>query len=374
MSKKRVFAEISLDAVRENIKNMHSMTDENTKMIIVIKANGYGHGALKIAEGLENTDYVFGYATATAEEAFNLRDNGVKKAILILGYTFPDNYTEMIEEDIRPTVFKSETAIQLNETAKRLNKKAKIHIKVDTGMSRIGFTCDEEGLKNIEEINKLPNIDIEGIFTHFARADERNKDNVKEQLSKFLGFVKKCEERGISIKYKHASNSAGILELKEANLDIVRAGITVYGLWPSEEMDRSRIKLIPAMKIKSSVVYIKILPAGIPISYGGTYITDKDTRVATIPVGYADGYPRSLSNKGYVLIRGKRAPILGRVCMDQMMVDVTDIPEAKEYDEVILLGAMGDESITAEDIGKLSGRFNYEFVCDISERVPRVYK
>ncbi|MCR4922527.1 MAG: alanine racemase [Lachnospiraceae bacterium] len=374
MSKKRVFAQVSLDAVRRNMKNMHAILKEDTKMIAVIKANGYGHGALKIAESLEDIDYVFGYATATAEEAFYLRDNGIKKAILILGYTFPENYEEMILEDIRPSVFKLETAIQLNETAKRLGRVAKIHIKLDTGMSRIGFSCDDDGLQNIKKISELSNIEIEGLFTHFARADEKDKSNAIKQLKLFNDLSDKCREKGISIKYRHASNSAGILELKEANLDIVRAGITVYGLWPSEEMDKSKIELTPAMQIKSSVVYIKTLPKGVPISYGGTFVTNKETRVATIPVGYADGYPRSLSNKGYVLIRGKKAAILGRVCMDQMMVDVTDIPEAMEYDEVVILGSQGDETITAEYIGELSGRFNYEFVCDISERVPRVYK
>ncbi|MCR4741214.1 MAG: alanine racemase [Lachnospiraceae bacterium] len=374
MSKKRVYAEISLGAIRENMENMHSLLDEKTKMIAVIKANGYGHGALKIAECLEDTGYVFGYATATAEEAFRLRDNGIRKAILILGYTFPENYEEMIAEDIRPSVFKYETAKQLNDTAKKLGKTAKIHIKIDTGMSRIGFMPDDKGLSEIKRISELENIETEGIFTHFARADEKDKSNALGQLGSFLAFADRCEKNGIRFRYRHASNSAAILELKEANLDIVRAGITVYGLWPSEEMDRQRISLKPAMTLKSSIVYIKDLPEGIPVSYGGTFITKKATRVATIPVGYADGYPRSLSNKGYVLIRGKRAGILGRVCMDQMMVDVTDIPEASEYDEAVLLGRQGDEIITAEDIGDMSGRFNYEFVCDISERVPRVYK
>ncbi|MCR5735953.1 MAG: alanine racemase [Lachnospiraceae bacterium] len=373
MSKKRIYAEISLDAVSENMDNMHRMLDDNTKMIAVIKANGYGHGALRIAECLEKKDYVFGYATATAEEAFYLRDNGIKKDILILGYTFPENYEQMIKEDIRPSVFKLESARQLNEAAGKLDKKARIHIKIDTGMSRIGFFPDDDSLSEIRKISELEYIEIEGIFTHFARADEKDKQNALGQLKLFKDFADRCDEAGIKIRYRHASNSAGILELKEANLDIVRAGITVYGLWPSEEMDKNRIELKPAMQLKSSIVYIKTLPAGVPVSYGGTFVTDKPTRVATIPVGYADGYPRSLSNKGYVLINGKRARILGRVCMDQMMVDVTDIPDAKEYDEAVLLGKQGDAVITAEELGELSGRFNYELVCDISERVPRVY-
>ena len=373
MSKKRVVAEVSLDAIENNIKNMEGLIKPGTKILAVIKADGYGHGALQIAVRLEQIDHVFGYATATAEEAFKLRNGGIKKPILVLGYTLPDNYEEMIRLSIRPAVFKEETAGQLSEAARAVGKRCKIHIKVDTGMSRIGLPCNENGVKAALKIASYDMLDTEGIFTHFARADEDDKSSANSQFSNFVDFTDKCRAGGLEPDFLHCSNSAAILTMPEANLDLVRAGITMYGLSPSGREVTEPIKLEPAMSLKSSIVYIKELPAGREISYGGIYKTEKKTRVATIPVGYADGYPRSLSYKGYVLIRGKRAPILGRVCMDQFMVDVTDIPEAREYDEVVLLGNCGGNSITAEELGELSGRFNYELVCDISDRVPRKY-
>lgn len=373
MSKKRVVAEVSLDAIENNIKNMEGLIRPGTKILAVIKADGYGHGALQIAVRLEQIDHVFGYATATAEEAFKLRNGGIKKPILVLGYTFPDNYEEMIRLSIRPAVFKEETARQLSEAARAAGKRCKIHIKVDTGMSRIGLPCNEDGVKAALKIASYDMLEPEGIFTHFARADEDDKSSAKAQFSRFVDFTDKCRMGGLAPEFLHCSNSAAILSMPEANMDLVRAGITMYGLSPSGEEVTGPIRLEPAMSLKSSIVYIKELPAGREISYGGIYRTEKTTRVATIPVGYADGYPRSLSNKGYVLIKGKKAPILGRVCMDQFMVDVTDIPEASEYDEVVLLGNSGGNSITAEDLGAMSGRFNYELVCDISDRVPRKY-
>lgn len=374
MSRQRIVAEINLGAIVSNMEHMRAKINQETKMIAVIKADGYGHGALKVAERLEGLDYLFGFATATAEEALELRAGGIRKPILILGYTFPEDYEALITNEIRPAVFKAETAEQLAACAKRLGKKAAVHIKVDTGMSRIGVPADDTGLSIVKEIASYQELVIEGIFTHFARADEIDKKYAKLQLERFLHFTDECQAQGVTIAYRHCSNSAGILEFKEANMDFVRAGITVYGLWPSDEVSRDSIMLTPAMTLKSSIVYIKTLEAGTQISYGGTYTTEKATRIATIPVGYADGYPRSLSNKGCVLIKGKRAPIVGRVCMDQFMVDVTEIPEAEEYDEVILLGKSEKDEITAEEIGNLSGRFNYELVCDITKRVPREYR
>ena len=373
MSKKRVEAEISLSAIENNIINMSNIIDPGAKILAVIKADGYGHGALQIAVRLEQIDRVFGYATATAEEAFKLRNGGIKKPILVLGYTFPDNYEDMIRLDIRPAVFKTETAAQLNEAAKTVGKHCRIHIKVDSGMSRIGVPCNEEGMKTALEIAAYDMLDVEGIFTHFARADEPDKASAYGQLNRFNGFLEQCGRKGLTPVFRHCSNSAAILEIPEANMDLVRAGITMYGLSPSGEDITGPIRLEPAMSVKSSIVYIKTLEPGVEISYGGIYKTDRITRVATVPVGYADGYPRSLSNKGYVLIHGRKAPVLGRVCMDQMMVDVSDIPEAHEYDEVVILGNSGGMSITAEELGRLSGRFNYELVCNISDRVPRKY-
>ncbi len=373
MSKKRVVAEISLSAIENNIRNMESLLSPGTMILAVIKADGYGHGALQIAVRLEQFDHVFGYATATAEEAFKLRNGGIKKPILVLGYTFPDNYEEMIKLDIRPTVFKEETALQLEEAARAVGRPCRIHIKVDTGMSRIGVPCNEDGVLSAIKISSHDQLITEGIFTHFARADEKDKRYAVKQLENFKWFLERCEKEGLSPMFKHCSNSAAILEMKDANMDLVRAGITMYGLWPSGVESEDTIRLEPAMSLKSSIVFIKTLPAGTQISYGGIYVTDRETKVATVPVGYADGYPRSLSNKGYVLIRGRKAPILGRVCMDQLMVDVTDIPDVREYDEVVLLGNSEGLCITAEELGSLSGRFNYELVCGISDRVPRKY-
>lgn len=370
----RVYAAVDLSAVRWNMERMHDNLMTGTQMIGVIKTDGYGHGAVPIGRELETLPYVFGYAAATAEEAFILRRAGLKKPILILGYTFPYCYEELIRQDIRPAVFRRDMLKALDECAEKLGKKAPVHVKVDTGMSRIGIRPDEEGLAFMEWAVSLQHIVVEGAFTHFARADERDKSAARAQLARFTGFLEKVEERtGIEIPVKHCSNSAGILELPEANLSLVRAGITLYGLSPSEEVPKDLLSLRPVLSLKSHLVYVKEVEAGTPVSYGGTYVTEKRMRIATVPVGYGDGYPRSLSNKGYVLIRGKRARILGRVCMDQFMVDVSEIPEAKEGDEVTLIGADGAEEITMETLGDLSGRFNYELACDLGKRIPRVY-
>lgn len=378
----RVYARIDLGAVRYNLDAMKNNIPAGTKMMAVIKTDAYGHGAVPIARSIEELDYISGYATATAEEAFELRDNGINKPILILGYTFPYSHRRMLLQGIRPTVFRTDMAKELSECATELIKSgelkepAPIHIAVDTGMSRIGITPDEAGADFVREVASLEGIRIEGIFTHFARADEKDLTNVKERGKVFADFVKKAEETaGIHIPIKHCANSASIIAVPESGMDMVRAGVTLYGMWPSEEVPRDIIDLKPAMELISHIVMIKDVPAGTPVSYGETFVTSKTTRIATVPVGYGDGYPRSLSNKGYVLIDGKRANILGRVCMDQFMVDVTDIPKVREGDEVILLGRdkKSGEEITAEFLGELSGRFNYELTCDINKRVPRVY-
>lgn len=370
----RVYAAVDLSAILYNMERMHSHISPETMMMGVIKTDGYGHGAIQIGRELEKLPYVFGYAVATAEEALALRQGGLQKPVLILGYTFPYSYEALIDQEIRAAVFREDTLEELSACAKRLGKKAKVHIKVDTGMSRVGIRPDEEGLSFLQKACRLPWIEIEGIFTHFARADEKDKTSARTQLSVFCSFVEKAEElTGIVIPVKHCSNSAGILELPEANLSLVRAGITLYGLSPSEEVPKEILTLRPALSLKSHLVYVKEVEAGTPVSYGGTFVTEKRTRIATIPVGYGDGYPRSLSGKGHVLIRGRRAPILGRVCMDQFMVDVTDIPEAKEGDEVTLIGKDGGEELTMEELGALSGRFNYELACDLGKRIPRIY-
>lgn len=369
----RVYATVDLDAATWNMEAMHKLLKDGTKMFAVIKTDGYGHGAVEIAHKIQSLDYLHGFCVATVEEALILRRNGVEKPILILGYTFPEQYEAMILHDIRPTVISYEMAKRLSDMAVSLNKKCFVHIKTDTGMSRIGYQVCGESAEEIAQIAKLPNIVMEGIFTHFARADERNKDSAHAQFEQFQQMIRLCEDRDVSFQYHHCSNSAGIVDLPEVNMDIVRAGITLYGLWPSDEVQKERIALRPLLEIKSCVVFVKELPAGREISYGGTFVTDRCMKIATIPVGYGDGYPRKLSNRGYVLIHGKKARILGRVCMDQFMVDVTDIADVTAGTEVTLLGRDKDAVITMEELGDISGRFNYEFACDLGKRVPRVY-
>lgn len=369
----RVYAAIDLDAAVHNMEAMHALLKPDTKMFAVIKTDGYGHGAVELAHKLESLDYLFGFCVATVEEGLILRRHGVEKPILILGYTFPEQYADIIAHKLRPAVFTFEMAQLLSKEAQRQNTDCYIHIKTDTGMSRIGYQVTESAANEIAQISQLPNIVMEGIFTHFARADETDKTAAHRQFEQFTHMIDLCEKAGVTFRYHHCSNSAGIVDLPECNMDIVRAGITLYGLWPSDEVLKERIDLHPLMELKSRVVYVKELPAGREISYGGTYKTDKATRVATIPVGYGDGYPRGLSNRGYVLIHGKKAPILGRVCMDQFMVDVTDIDNVETGTVVTLLGRDGEESLSMELLGDLSGRFNYEFACDIGKRVPRVF-
>lgn len=374
-SYQRVWAEVDLDAIWENMVHMKENIAEKTKILAVIKTDGYGHGGVPIAKMLEQLDFMFGYAAATYEEAHVLREAGVKKPILILGYTFPYCYEELIREEIRPAVYRRDTVEELAAAAVKVGQKAKVHIKVDTGMGRIGITPDEEGLEFVRFLIEHPELEVEGIFTHFAKSDEADKTSANHQLELFQNFIDKIQtELGITIPVKHCSNSAAILEMPQANMDMVRAGITTYGLYPSEEVSKDIVPLRAAMSLYSHIVYCKTIHAGQSVSYGGLFTAQKDTRVATIPVGYGDGYPRSLSGKGYVLIRGKKAPILGRVCMDQFMVDISEIPGVMEGDKVTLLGVDGTERITAEELGELSGRFNYEFVCDLGKRIPRVYR
>lgn len=373
MAVNRVRADIDLDAVLYNMESMHKKLKPGTKIAAVVKADAYGHGAVEISRVLENLPYLWGYAVATSNEAMQLVEAGRKKPIIILGLSFPEQFEEIVENDLRPAVCTYETAQALSDIAAEKNKVCRIHIKVDTGMSRIGFQVTPESADMVARISKLPNIMIEGIFTHFARADESSKAPAYEQFKQFEKMIAMVEEKGVQIPLKHCSNSAGIVEIPECNMDMVRAGITLYGLWPSEEVDKTKISLKPVMSLRSRVAYVKELLPGRQISYGGTFTVKKKMTVATVPVGYGDGYARGLSNKGWVLIKGQRAPICGRVCMDQCMVDVTDIPGVKIGDTVTLLGKDADEEITMEQLGELSGRFNYEFACLITPRVPRIY-
>ena len=370
---RRIKANISVNIIEQNFESMRNNINKETKIMAVVKADGYGHGAVPIAKRMEPKDYIWGFAVAAAEEAFELRKAGVRKPILILGPVFPEYYEELVLQEIRIPVMTWEEAKDFSDACTAAGRHGYVHIALDTGMSRIGFSDTEESASVIQKIAKLPDLSIEGLFTHFARADETDVTPALIQLERYERFAKLLEEKGVQIPLHHCSNSAGIIRMPQANMNMVRAGITIYGIYPSEEVEREPVPLKPAMELISHVSYVKDLPAGAAISYGGTYVTERPSRIATIPTGYADGYPRLLSNKGSVLIHGKRAPIRGRVCMDQFMVDVTDIPDVRRGDRVVLMGRDGDDAITADELGALSGRFPYELVCCISPRVPRVY-
>lgn len=369
----RVRADIDLDAVAHNFEVMRGRLKKGTDICAVVKADCYGHGALQIARMIEPYDYIWGYACATPEEAMLLKKNGLKKPVILLGYAFPESYETIIQNDIRACVFEEESAAALSEAAQKLGRKAIVHLAVDTGMSRIGFQANEEAAKEILRIASLPGLVIEGMFTHFARADEESLEPAVRQYQAYTYMADLLEKNGLTIPVRHVSNSAALMRFPEANENMVRAGITIYGLLPSEEVREEMKDLKPAMSLISHISYVKCLPAGRAVSYGGTYVTTHDTVVATIPVGYADGYPRGLSNKGSVLIRGRKVPIIGRVCMDQFMVDVSSMPDVRAGEEVVLMGRQGDAFISAEELGSLSGRFNYELVSDITKRVPRCY-
>jgi len=369
----RVYAKVDLDAVVWNMERMRERMPEGTGMLGVVKADAYGHGAVPVARRLEPLRYLAGFAVATPEEAFGLREGGIKKPVLVLGYSFPCFYDRMAAEEIRPAVFREDSIETLEEAVRRTGKPVRVHIKVDTGMNRIGITPDERGLSFVKALMGRQGIVIEGIFTHFARADEADKTDALRQLRTFQNFIHMIEEElKLEIPVKHCANSAGILELPEAGMDLVRAGIAMYGMYPSEETGRE-VPLRPALSLHSRIVFLKTIEKGQSVSYGGTFTAERRMRVATIPVGYGDGYPRGLSGRGYVLVHGRRAPVLGRVCMDQFMVDVSDIPEVSEGDEAVLIGGDGGEQISAELLGELSGRFHYELVCCLGKRVPRIY-
>lgn len=369
----RVYAKIDLDAIAYNMEQMKKRLGGDTQLIAVVKTDGYGHGAIPIAQMFEETEYVWGYATASLDEAMVLRDAGIQKPILVLGCVFPDQYEDMVRYEIRAAVYTFEMAKGMSEAAERLGGNAILHIKLDTGMGRIGFPVSEESVECIERISKLEHVVLEGMFTHFAKADETDKTYTKMQHEQFVWMQRALLEKAIEIPYLDCDNSAGIIDFPDLKHDLARAGISLYGMYPSDEVNQQVIDLKPALELISHISFVKEVEAGTSISYGGTFVAPEKMRVATIPVGYGDGYPRSLSNKADVLIRGKRARILGRVCMDQFMVDVTDIPKASFMDQVILVGADGEEHISVEELSELSGRFPYEFVCCLSKRIPRVY-
>lgn len=367
----RCYADIDLKAIGHNIDQVKGKIPEGVKVMAVIKADAYGHGAVQVGKYLENQVDYFG--VATIEEAVELRKSGLQLPILILGYTLKEQYKNVVSYGITQTIYSYQAACALNEEAQKQQKKAVVHIALDTGMTRIGFQTEEESIGEIQKIKELPWLEVEGIFSHFSCADEKDKTYANMQMEKYDSFLDRLEEAGVEIPIKHLCNSAGIMEFDHHRYQMVRSGIITYGLYPSEEVDKTALDLQPALTWKSHVAHVKTVKAGLGVSYGATFITRENMKIATVLVGYADGYPRSLSNKGRMLIHGKSVPIIGRVCMDQVMIDVTDVENVQVEDEVTLVGRDGDEVIPVEELAAMSYSFNYEFVCDINKRVIRNY-
>ena len=362
------YVKIDLDAIAANFDAVRRKA--GVKVMAVIKADAYGHGAVQVARLLEGSCAFFG--VSSMPEALELRRAGLKTPILILGHTPVSAYAAAVREEVRPAIFSNEEAKALSAEAVKQGKTVPFHFAVDTGMSRIGFQVTEEAADACADIAGLPGLRAEGLFSHFATADCEDLTRAREQARRFDAFDAMLKARGVEIPIRHLDNSAGIMNFGY-HYEMVRSGIVTYGLYPSDQVDPGLLPLRPALSWHSWVTHVKTLEPGRQISYGGTFVTERDTVVATVPVGYADGYRRSLSGRFYVLVGGRRAQILGRVCMDQLMVDVTDIPGVTAGDPVVLVGAQGQERITVESIAAAADSFNYEFVCGISRRVPRVY-
>ena len=362
------YVKIDLDVIESNIDAIRAQV--GVDVMAVIKADAYGHGAVQVARLLQDKCSFFGVSSIL--EAMELRRAGIYNPILILGQTPIRAFPTLVQAEIRPTIFHYDAAVALSNAAQLLGKDAAFHLAVDTGMSRIGFQATEEDADICAEIANLPGLVCEGIFSHYATADCEDLSKSRAQAELFDKFCRMMKDRGVEIPIRHMDNSAGLMNFPN-HYEMVRSGIVTYGMYPSDEVDPGLLNIRPALQWLSRVTHVKTLPAGREISYGGTYVTTRETRVATIPVGYADGYRRCLSGNFYVLIRGKKAPILGRVCMDQMMVDVTDIPDVTLNDRVVLVGKSGDEEITMEQLAAAMDTINYEVVCGISRRVPRVY-
>jgi alanine racemase len=368
-----VWAEVDLEAIAHNIREIRRATRPSSKVMAVVKGNGYGHGTVEVGRAaLKNGAEWLGVARLA--EGAALRKAGIDAPILVLGYITPAQSGDVVRYRLSQAVYSLDMGRALAEAATREDTTVKVHVKVDTGMGRIGWLADPHAVKEILELACMPHLEIEGIFTHFATADEPDKRYALEQLNKFLSLTEELRKSGLEIPIKHAANSPALMEIPEAHLDLVRAGIIVYGLYPSDKIDRSRIELRPAMSLKAKVAYVKEVPAGFKISYGSTFTTSGPTVIATLALGYADGYTRLLSSKGEVLLHGRRAPVVGRVCMDQTMVDIGHIPGVKMGDEAVLIGRQGNEEILADELAAKLGTINYEIVCMVNSRVPRCYK
>lgn len=374
---KRTWAEVNLDAIAHNIREIRKIVSKDSKIMAVVKADAYGHGFLEVTRTLlENgADRL---AVAVLQEGKQLRSRGVTVPILILGASGEETVEDLINFDITPSVFTYEFAKALSYEAEKKEKITKIHIKIDTGMSRIGFLAgdnNEEIVGEILKISKLPYIEIEGIFSHFAASDEFDKSYTLMQYKRFTDVCDKLKERGLDIPIKHICNSAGIMMYPEMHLDMVRPGVILYGMYPSDEVDRSKLNLIPAMTLKSTVTHVKTVEAGRGVSYGREYITDGVTKIATVPIGYADGYLRKLAKEGKMIVNNVKVPVIGRICMDQCMIDVTNVNNIDRGDEVIIFGCSceGSENVSIDDLAAWLETINYEVACVIGKRIPRIY-
>ncbi|KPU26691.1 alanine racemase [Caloranaerobacter sp. TR13] len=366
-----VWAEINLDNLAHNIREVKRVVKEGTLITAVVKADAYGHGAIKVAETFLNNG-ADRLAVATLSEAMELRNSGFEVPILILGYTPEYQFEKVIDYDITQTIYTYEHAIAFSKAAEKLGKTGIIHIKIDTGMSRLGFQVKDNTIKQISEICKLPHIQVEGIFTHFAVADGKDKTFTREQFNKFQKLIEELEDIGIKIPIKHVSNSAAIIDLPEYNLDMVRAGIMLYGLYPSDDVNKSNVQLKPAMTLKAKISNLKTVPKGTGISYGLTYVTENESKIGTLPIGYADGFTRILTGKAEVVVKDKKVKVIGRICMDQCMIDLTEVDDVNIGDEVVLFGD-GINSLHIDEVARKLGTINYEIICMVSRRVPRVY-
>jgi len=366
-----VWAEIDLKAVAHNVREIREITSPTAQLMAVVKADGYGHGAYQIAK-VALANGAKRLAVAILNEGLELRKQGIEVPILVLGYTPEEQAEIIVENDIIQTIFSLPLAQALSQAAGKLNKKVKVHIKLDTGMGRVGL-LPEEAVDFIKQAMALPNLEVEGMFTHFAVADETDKEYTQEQFAKFQGVLEKLEQEGITLPFYHVANSATIIDLPEMHLNMVRPGIILYGLYPSSDVLKEKIELQPALTLKTKIGYLKRVKEGTSISYGRRYIAPEERIIATLPIGYADGFTRLFFAKGEVLVKGQRAPLVGRVCMDQCMIDVTDIPEVRVGEEVVLIGKQGEGNIPVEELAEKIGTINYEIVCMIGKRVPRVY-
>ena len=367
-----VWMEVNLDNLAYNVRQIKNNIKDPTLIMGIVKADAYGHGAAEVARVLLEEE-VKRLGVAVLDEAIALRQEGIDVPILILGYTPPQLFDKVLEYRITPTLYNYQDALKLSELASKNGSSVKVHLKLDTGMGRIGMIPGQDSLDMVSNIYKLPGIIIEGIFTHFSVADEKDKTYTREQFKKFTEFVSALKERGIDIPLRHAGNSAASIDLPETHLDMVRPGVILYGLYPSDEVEKERLSLKPLATLKTVIAHVKTVPPGTSVGYGRKYISAGERVIATLPIGYADGYTRLLSGKASVLVHGVRAPLAGNICMDQCMIDVTGIEDVKVGDEVVLIGRQGDEVIPAEELASLLGTINYEIMCMIGKRVPRVY-